>query len=81
MEEIKKLIIDLVTRKQGCKKDILFCDPWIALACVKANILLSEVIDDLIKYEELIEIEYILPSKEYKEFLLPKGSQVPGHFC
>lgn len=74
-EEIKNRLVEIVTEKQGCKatelcaiKELIFgdCKP------------LPELIEELVKEERILEIEYVLPSMNYriKSFLLPAGTQI-----
>ena len=80
-DELKKLIIDRVTERQGCKamelmgdgKLMKFLDSYgPGLPSKEFMAALSELIED----EQLIEIEYTIPALPWraKSFLLPGGS-------
>lgn len=76
---LKEAIIEAVTRMQGCKTMDLFGDEDVlGLLSTEIEMSLSEVVQILVNEGELVEVEYILPARDYriKSFLLPKGTKV-----
>lgn len=73
--EWEGIIVAEVTNKQGCKGTELATA--LALRCPEEDFP-GEIIDDLVKQKRLIEVEYCLPSINYrlKSFYLPAGTQV-----
>jgi len=79
---IKKAIKEIVEARQGCKATELVV--FIAEERPELLVVLGEVIeavDELIHEGEIVEVEYILPTMDYrvKSFLLPKGTQIIVH--
>lgn len=68
----KKLIIEAVTNYQGLKLTEL------ASLDELADIAVVDLVNELIKEGNLVEVEYVLPSMNYrvKSFILPKGTEV-----
>jgi len=78
MNELQQVIIDTVTRLQGCKMTQLVCEiPQHILTKYESEDVMA-TIDQLVAIGEIIEIEYILPQMDYrvKSFLLPKDTKV-----
>ena len=69
-----KLVCQVVEEKQGCKATELAADVRIATAGRD----LPEAIERLVEKGELLEIEYVLPTLNFriKSFLLPKGTEI-----
>ena len=72
-EEAKRLIVKVVANVQGCKATELAANTAIALGVGQD---LPKYLEELVRDDELIELEYTVPSIPYrlKSFLLPKGS-------
>jgi len=75
--DVKNIITYVVTKLQGCKGTELVCQPEF-ISVYKAGFDLVEIIEEMIKENELIEIEYTIPQLDYrvKSFYLPKGSKL-----
>ena len=75
-EEIKVEIIKMVEIHQGLKATELIV--YLAPRILKGGWDVVGIIDDLVKEQRLVEVEYVLPSLPYrtKSFLLPKGTSV-----
>lgn len=72
-EKIKQYVFDV----QGCKLIEICSNAEIVLISCDLDVDLITVINDLIKRDELVEVEYCLPPPlEYrlKSFILPEGS-------
>lgn len=73
-EDWKNYIVELVTRKQGCKMIEIICDRKIhALECNP-----EKLVEELVDEGKIIEVEYVLPEMTYrvKSFLLPVGTTI-----
>ena len=76
-DEAKKIVCDLVTRKQGCKTMDLI--PSFYEWPGSTEFTLDSLADDLVEEGRLIEVEYVLPGMlnyKIKSFLLPAGTDV-----
>lgn len=71
-EETRAFIVGFVTEQQGCKMTLL-CAQEQLIGC---NII--KTVEELVMEGELVEIEYVLPSMQYriKSFLLPKNTNL-----
>jgi hypothetical protein len=74
--EAKNAIVTTIESLQGCKSTQLAAES--NLINVFSNFDLVSLIDEMIKEELLVEIEYVLPNMDWrcKSFLLPAKSQV-----
>ena len=83
MEEYKKIITDLVESNPGIK------GPDLIVQCITkmheqgnleshGDVDIINVINDLVKEGEVVEVEYVLPSMAYrvKSLYFPKGTEV-----
>ncbi len=81
---LQKLVIQIVTDKQGCKANELVTELAMAttemvnLGAVNAAQKIMEEIDELVKKDKLVEIEYVLPNMGYriKGIYLPAGTLI-----
>ena len=75
-EEAKMLIVSVVESCQGCKAMELTSKEKLWQVIVEFH--LNELLEELIRDKQLIEVEYILSSMSYrtKSFLLPGGTKV-----
>jgi hypothetical protein len=76
LEDVRKAIIKIVEDSQGIKVTELL--PSLSKEIITCNYSIVDEIDNLIKDQELVCINYIIPSMPYREkmYLLPKGSTV-----
>ncbi len=76
---LREAIINIVESKQGCKATEIA--PLLAKSFPELIEELGEainIVDDLIRHGELVEVEYILPTMDYrvKSILFPKGTKI-----
>ncbi len=77
LDRLKRVIVDIVTRKQGCKATEL-----VAFIAEEDSSLIEhfdvELIEQMVSEKLLVEVEYVLTEMTYrtKSFLLPPGTQV-----
>jgi hypothetical protein len=79
-EYLKKIIVDYVNSKQGCKAMELV--EIICMVDVQDSTMdLSDAIKELVNEGKLVEVEYCLESMDYrvKSFLLPAGTTINKH--
>ena len=78
MTKLAKMVLKRTNEKQGWKITEAVADKILVELAIKEKEDLMKVIEELVKYEKLIEIEYILPNLEYriKSFLLPKETKI-----
>ena len=77
-EEFKQVIVDTVTDVQGCKATELIAHVAGKLEEEFPNHDFMRALEDLLKAGELEEVEYVLPTMDYrtKSFILPKNTQI-----
>ena len=78
MTKLAKMVLKRTSERQGWKITEAAVDKVLVELAIKEKEDLMKVIEELVKYEKLIEIEYILPYLEYriKSFLLPKETKI-----
>jgi len=90
LEQVKSLIIQIVSDKQGCKGVELVTElasqVYMAQKEPSPEFDIPQILSDMADDGEIIEIEYWTPVMEYrvKSFYLPKGSEVfceKAHHC
>ena len=79
---VKQAIREIVEARQGCKATELVV--FLTEEHPELLVMLGETpeaIEELVHEGELVEVEYVLPTMDYrvKGFLLPRGSQVVVH--
>jgi hypothetical protein len=79
-DDVKNRIVEIVTEKQGCKATELCAIHELVLADNGDGngFPIPDLVEELVQEEKLVEIEYVLPSMNYriKSFLLPAGTQI-----
>jgi hypothetical protein len=78
-DEVKDIVVDLVTSCQGAKATQLAAVAVEQIAGVLESTGYDpEIVEELVAEGRLVEVEYILPDMDYrcKSFLLPQGTKV-----
>ena len=86
--DLKRVVIDSVTSRQGCKATELCVDEIVVKAFVEYVAgcsmtreqagTLPDLLEELVKEGNLVEVEYVLPMLDcrIKSFLLPANTKV-----
>lgn len=74
-DKAKTLIQETVTNLRGCRRMELIAHDSMGPVIREFDI---DIIDEMVSAGELVEIEYVLPTMNYrvKSFLLPAGTEV-----
>ena len=77
LDEAVELVVKCVEDRQGVKATELVADKFL-FPIIKSDLNLVYVIAEAISRGEILEVEYTLPTMDYriKSFLLPKGTRV-----
>jgi hypothetical protein len=75
-QEVQAKIVEIVESLQGCKATEMISN--LDVEYLQSIDSLPELLEEMVKQDMLVEIEYVLPSMTYraKSFLLPKGTKL-----
>jgi hypothetical protein len=77
-DEAKDLIVEHITRVQGCKSTELAAAWSASLNGEHTSVELGSLLEELIAEKRIVEVSYVLANMEYREksFYLPGKTQV-----
>ncbi len=77
-QDVKELLVRRISEKQGCKGAEVLALSEAAAVMSRHRCDIVELLEELVQEGRLVEVEYALPSMDYKpkKFYLPSGSRI-----